>query len=290
LQLITTTTEKRGNVTYHIHDTRGIGDDKVDLNEMKDAVKQVYRNNDCLVIVCIKYDERLVDYNSKLPLEVCNELSDDVWSKAIIAITNSDKLSPKVLSLQPTDRNAKISKAKKEWEEQIHETLSKLKKGSLGEIQNVKICFTGYTGIFCQVEEHWEDKLFKAIIEIAPNFKGAANYIILQCLFEGHGATSCTCSSNLSVNRLVDPSTNPPHHTIPVFKILKEVAESGEYIGNKIGSHAGTAAFIAASGEWKTASGAERFGRSVGSSFGSFLLTGAAGLLIWLYIQKNFDI
>jgi GTPase SAR1 family protein len=140
-KFIKTTKVTTDSNTYHIHETKSLEDRRVDLNEMKPATKQVYDDYNCLVIVCIRWDDRYNDYNNAVALEVCNSLGDDVWSKAIIAVTHSDIIPP-----GERNKDEFIRNTKEKWKEVIKDELTALQVQS-DFIQNVQICFTSHTEI-----------------------------------------------------------------------------------------------------------------------------------------------
>jgi GTPase SAR1 family protein len=164
-ELVLTTEVTKNNTKYFVHDTRGLGDTRVNLDDMKDAVKRVYDNNDCLVIVCIRWDDRFTDWNSKLALEVCNSLGDDVWNKAVIAITHSDILPGRVK--RDSSLKAQFIKDKKsEWISTIRD---ELRRHGVSEntTRAVQICFTSHTDEDCEAEPGWRQKLGEGLLTTA---------------------------------------------------------------------------------------------------------------------------
>jgi predicted GTPase len=272
---LTTIPFKRGDTTYYVHDTRGLGDKDVSLEMMKDEVKQIYDNSDCLVIVCIRWDDRLVDDDSLLPLNVCNSLSDDVWSKAIIAITHCDRLS------RPT-ADDDIIKQKEDWKDLIQQHLQSLKVNE-DHIKSVHICFTSHTDVpYCKVEPDWMSELLIAILIIAPKFKGDAafNFIIHKLIEDMVEAIVEKRIQKISSDELANAEDELPFPQ--PFNVLRQVANEsvkiGADIGGSIGTEVGTTLLSIHPSTHHSAMSDKAAGR---------MITSVVGAIVWLYVNKS---
>jgi predicted GTPase len=261
--LVVTTSVEINCIKYSIHDTKGLGDGGVDLEEMKAAVKRVYNKHNCLVIVCIRWDDRLVDYNSTLPLDVCNSLGDDVWSKVIIAITHSDKLPPDIKD---------VAKEKENWKKNVRNEICK--QGVPEEtFKKIPICFTSHTMISkCEVEPFWKIKLFEAIVSIAPHLQSAFDYLL--DLFKNQQL----------IPEVPQHSSNAEDESIIPFNIMKEAAVTGAGIGSLLGQGIGAAVGAIIAGDASGATLGATIGQGAGTAAGVSLAT---GLCIWLCLKTK---
>jgi hypothetical protein len=137
---------------------------RIEPEVILENIKKIYEKFNCLIVVCIKWDDLYYERDITFALEACNSLGDDVWSKAIIAITQCDTMPPSIE--HTTDQHKKVAfiqHVKHEWISLIKKELSTLEVSD-DIINNIPICFTSHTAISCEVEPEWVEKLNDALI------------------------------------------------------------------------------------------------------------------------------
>ena len=109
--------EKRA-ATYYVHDTVGLGEKNVNLEEMKREARECCeRNKHCTIFLCICWDDRIGSPETQMTFEVCHSLNK--WEEVIVIITKCDQIA------NSPDRKG-CDKIKIEWEEAIKHQLTEM--------------------------------------------------------------------------------------------------------------------------------------------------------------------
>ena len=132
-------------VDYIVHDTPGI-DVNSDTSLFKDEIDANLLNERCIVVLCIKWDDRLLDADRKV-LKVVNSFSNDIWNKVIIALTRSDE--------KPDDIETDENEFNEKWHETIKEEIGKLGVSD-DTLKQLNICNTSKIGKACFLKDWLE--------------------------------------------------------------------------------------------------------------------------------------
>ena len=317
--LVITTPVETDDNTYYVHDTRGLGDSDVDIESMKIQVKEIFETNECLVILCVRWDSRFVDTKTKLAFEICGSLSPDIWSKVVIAITHFDRIPPEIECLPLEQKTEEIQRLKDEW---IHVILSQHPN-----INEDHICFTSHTEVTSPIDLNWKKKFHCAIVNAATCLSGALRSVYSKLSDEGFmdSLNSLTCcfqyssqqfAANIedsiqnvlgSIENITDhdergsDEENPSNEFEVALNDFFEKVESQLYsnmlicgsIGGTVGTVSGALTGTVACGPVGGVVGA-LIGGGIGAVIGTCLGSGisvhvvkAGMLLLWLYLKKN---
>ena len=294
--LVITTPVETDDNTYYVHDTRGLGDSDVDIESMKIQVKKIFETNDCLVILCVRWDSRFVDTKTKLAFEVCGSLSPDIWSKVVIAITHSDRIPPDIECLPLEQKREKIQRLKDEW---IHLILSQYPN-----INKNHICFTSHTEV-TPIDLNWKKKFHFAIVNAAACLSGALRSVysklsdegfmpvdsfnLLKCCFQYSGQQFAANIENITdhdkrgsdekisfevaFNAFFEKIENQLYssigHSIVSGALMTSALDCGPVVGALIGGGIGAV-----------------IGTCLGSGIGVNVVK-AGMILLWLYLKKK---
>ena len=167
-EFIKTIEVKANNISFIVHDTKGLDVFDENIESNTEDMKKIASEENCVVVVCIPFDSHLVSH--KLALKATNRLSSEIWKKAIIALTNSDKI-PKE---EQVSMNLK-------WRKAIEEELKHLNVNE-SIIQQLKICNTSHTTE--AYYENWFQQLLEKVFEIIPNLNGLCKFLLSRVLIE----------------------------------------------------------------------------------------------------------
>ena len=142
-------------VQYIVRDTPGI-DVSSDTSFIKDEIDTNLLNQRCIVVLCIKWSDRILDADRKV-LELVNSFSNDIWNKVIIALTHSD-LSPNGIE----ERNENEFNA--EWHEAIKENIRQLDVSD-DTLKQLNICNTSKLDKDCFFKD-WLETLIMKLAEV----------------------------------------------------------------------------------------------------------------------------
>ena len=121
--------EENTGQRYYVHDTVGLGDMRVDLEEMKREINEI--GGSCCVFLCLSWDERIFSQDAHTAFEICSSLN--IWKDVIFVITKCD--------LANDDDNFKS-----QWKTEIKDKL--ISMGLDGEVaENIatkQIVFSGH--------------------------------------------------------------------------------------------------------------------------------------------------
>ena len=305
--------EKDGT-KYIIHDTRGIGDSTTNVQKMEAELKAVYRDNkeDCIVIVCIRLNDRITDEGVRQCFEVCNSLDPNVWDNVIVAITHSEV---PLEMRNEANESEMLEDLKTEWRAKVQETIKGLKVE-----REVPVCFTSHTEADRPMEQNWIQKLIKAIIERSGQSESCFRLlfrILLEkldfvCSHESMGApihntddwhneTQSTADSGQKMSMTTELTAAKPFGGAITMAVIGVTLGGGAGIASALGTGlAGTGAALAAgaAGGGLTAgaiAGAAAFGAvtiatsGVGALIGAGLGIGVAiaVVMVWLWIKRR---
>ena len=77
---------------YFVYDTVGLGDVKVDLDEMKGEAKEVCeQSGHCTVFLCIGWEDRIASNDTHIAFDVCDSLG--MWKNVVVVIMKCDSIS-----------------------------------------------------------------------------------------------------------------------------------------------------------------------------------------------------
>ena len=159
--------------TYIVHDTRGLDGNKDQTQQTIKEMKRVIENEKCIIFVCVRWDNRFA--NCETTFEVTNELSPDIWEKAVIVLTHSDCLPPTFANLPDDEQDESIEELNNCWEKNIKKKLSRL--GVTNEkLEKLIICNTSHTSI----SKNWISKLFAKLFQVLPCCDNVFNAILTQ--------------------------------------------------------------------------------------------------------------
>ena len=165
-KLIESMKVKANGMSFLVHDTRGLDVFDKNLKSNIEEMKKIASKENCVVVVCIPFNSRLV--NHKLALRATNELSSEIWKKAIIALTHSDRI--------PNDEQDSINS---EWRKAIEEELKRLQVNNR-IIEQLKICNTSDTTV--SYHQNWFQLLLEKVFEIIPNSNGLRDFLLSRVL------------------------------------------------------------------------------------------------------------
>ena len=78
---------------YFVYDTVGLGDVKVDRDEMKGEAKEVcQQSGHCTVFLCIGWEDRIDSNDTHIAFDVCDSLG--MWKNVVVLVTKCDLVSP----------------------------------------------------------------------------------------------------------------------------------------------------------------------------------------------------
>ena len=173
-------TEVRANngSTYIVHDTRGLDGNKEQTQCTIDEMKNIIINEKYIICVCVRWDARFTDCITTF--EVTNQLSPDIWEKAVIVLTRSDCLSPDVRNLPNDQQDLKIKELNERWKKNIKAELSRLGVNE-DMLDNLKICNTSHTSIDkTWYRKNWLEELTAELLKVLPSCNDVTNTILSQ--------------------------------------------------------------------------------------------------------------
>ena len=138
-------------VEYIVHDTPGIDVNADVPSFINDDIHENLLNKRCIVVLCIRWDDRILDADRQV-LQVVNSISNDIWNKVIIALTHSDVL--------PDGTNVGVFNT--QWHEAIKENIRRLGVSD-DTLMQLNICNTSMTNKTCC----FSDWLTRFIIKFA---------------------------------------------------------------------------------------------------------------------------
>ena len=101
---------------YFVYDTVGLGDVKVDLDEMKREAKEVcQQRGHCPVFLCIGWGDRIDSNDTHIAFDVCDSLG--MWENVVVVITKCDSTSEESIG---------IKRMKHDWKSSIAEKLESM--------------------------------------------------------------------------------------------------------------------------------------------------------------------
>ena len=160
-------------ITYIVHDTRGLDGNKEETQQTIDEMKRVIKNEKCIFFVCVRWDNRFA--NCETTFEVTNQLSPDIWEKAVIVLTHSDRLPPNFANLPDDERDESIEELNNCWEKNIKKKLSCL--GVTNEkLDQLMICNTSHTSI----SKNWLGGLLAKLFKVLPCCSNVFNAVLTQ--------------------------------------------------------------------------------------------------------------
>ena len=128
--------------TYIVHDTRGLDGNEEQTQRTIDEMKNIIINKKCIIFVCVRWDARFTD--CMMTFQVTNQLSPDIWEKAVIVLTHSDCLSPDVRNLPNDQQDKRIEELNECWKKNIKAELLHLGVNE-DTLDKLKICNTSLT-------------------------------------------------------------------------------------------------------------------------------------------------
>ena len=281
----------KGGTTYHIHDTRGIGDSTTNEKELEKDLREFYagHRDKCMVILCIRMDDRITDNGIKQCFEVCHSLGEDVWNNVIVAITHSEI----PLEMRNSDNiSEELEKLKKKWRCKVQ------KKAEYFEIgTKVSVCFTSHTAAEQPIDENWHCNLLETLFNKAKESNSCCQYVLNNLYAAYREITATTVGTETSEDSLTQCEgslQNIGNDEEWFTKIADDVvkATSGKEkwiigstaVGAMIGGAVATTATAAGSNLAATA-GIIVGGAAVGAAVGAVGMV--AMLVFWLWIKRN---
>ena len=173
-------TEVRANngITYIVHDTRGLDGNEEKTQRTIDEMKKLIINEKYIIFVCARWDVRFTDCITTF--EVTNQLSPDIWEKAVIVLTHSDCLSPDVRKLPDDQQDQRIEELNECWKKNIKAELSRLGVNE-DTLDNLKICNTSHTSIDeTWYRKNWLEELTAELLKVLPSCNDVTNTILSQ--------------------------------------------------------------------------------------------------------------
>ena len=127
---------------YYVHDTVGLGDTEVNVEEMKREVNELCEQNDsCCVFLCLSCcDDSITSHVTETLFEVCNSLHK--WEDVIFVITKCDSAS------QPASNVDNTFDFKSEWKKAIRDKLiqdMRVDEEVANNIATKQIVFSGHS-------------------------------------------------------------------------------------------------------------------------------------------------
>ena len=145
-------------VQYNVHDAPGI-----DVNHVpsfiNDEIDANLLNQRCIFVLCIRFDDRILDADRKV-LEVVNSFSNDIWTKVVIALTHSDVLPDGM------EKRNEIDTFSAQWHENIKKYIRELGVSD-DTLKQLKICNTSRTDKYCFFES-WLETFIMKFADILP--------------------------------------------------------------------------------------------------------------------------
>ena len=258
---------------YVICDTRGIGDSTTNEKEMVKDLQEFYAGHQdkCMVIICIRMNDRVTDSGIKRCFEVCHSLGEDVWNNVIVAVTHSE------IPLEMRNDDNGLSKTEdlmRGWRG-VQEMLR-----SLAVDIDIPVCFTSHTEADRPMMDNWKNELLRAIATRAKESEGCFAFLFESLL-------NMLKSYEKSHTSMQAPLENtPPDENTPTENIKAKLV-SGAITGGLIGGvgaggiTAGTIAIVAAFGAVTIATGG--VGALIGASAGITI----AVILVWLWTRRR---
>ena len=103
---------------YYVHDTVGLGEKNVNLEEMKREARECCeQNKHSTIFLCICWDDRIGSLETQMAFEVCHSLNK--WEEVIVVITKCDLIA------HSPDRKSR-DEIKNEWEDKIRDQLTEM--------------------------------------------------------------------------------------------------------------------------------------------------------------------
>ena len=257
---------------YVICDTRGIGDSTTNEKEMVKDLQEFYAGHQdkCMVIICIRMNDRITDNGIKRCFEVCHSLGEDVWNNVIVAVTHSE------IPLEMRNDDNGLSKTEEvmtEWREGVQEMVR-----SLAVDIDIPVCFTSHTAAEHPIMDNWKNELLRTITTRAKQSEGCFAFLFESLL-------NMLKSYEKSHTSMQAPLENtPPDENTPTENIKAKLALgtlTGGLIGTAGGITAGTIAIAAAFGGVTIATG------GVGALIGAGAGITIAVMLVWLWIRRR---
>ena len=266
---------------YVICDTRGIGDSTTNEKKMEEEIKAFYTTHqkECMVIICVKMNDRITDSGIKQCFEVCHNLGEDVWNNVMVAVTHSE------IPLEMRNDDNDLSKTEdlmRGWREGVQEMVRSLK---VDMDICVPVCFTSHTEADCPILNDWKNELLTAIITRAKESEGCFAFLFESIL-------NMLKSYEKSHESMQAPLENtPPDENTPTENIKAKLV-LGTITGGLIGGGA-TAAVAAGGITAGTIAGVAAFGAAtiatggVGALIGAGVGVAIAVILVWLWIRRR---
>lgn len=259
---------------YVICDTRGIGDSTTNEKEMVKDLQEFYAGHQdkCMVIICIRMDDRITDSGIKQCFEVCHSLGEDVWNNVIVAVTHSEI----PLEMRKDDNGlSKTEEVMRGWREGVQEMVRSLKVDI-----DIPVCFTSHTAAERPIMDNWKNELLRAIATRAKESEGCFAFLFESLLNMLKSYEKSHTSMQAALEN-TPPDENTPTENIKAKLVLGTL--TGGLIGGVVGGGitAGTIAIVAAFGAVTIATG------GVGALIGAGMGVTIAVILVWLWIRRR---
>ena len=259
---------------YIICDTRGIGDSTTNEKEMEEEIKAFYtaHQKECMVIICVRMNDRVTDNGIKQCFKVCKSLGPDVWNNVIVAVTHSE------IPLEMRNDDNGLSKTEgvmRRWREGVQEMVRSLKVDI-----DIPVCFTSHTAAERPIMDNWKNELLRAIATRAKESEGCFAFLFESLL----NMLKSYEKSHTSMQAALE--NTPPDENTPTENIKAKLA-LGTLTGGLLGGvggggiTAGTIAIVAAFG------GATIATSGVGALIGAGVGVAIAVILVWLWIRRR---
>ena len=279
-------------ITYIVHDTRGLDGNEEQTQRTIDEMKRIIINEKCIIFVCLRWDSRFI--YCKTTFEVTNQLSPDIWEKAVIVLTHSDRLSSDVRKLPNDQQNQRIEELNESWKRDIKAELLRL---GVNErmLDNLKICNTSHTGED-SYHKNWLEELIAQVLKVFPSCNDVTNTILSQVanlLPEHQELVDALISSIQDITHVNDSLKNIPQEKSTHFSKRKKACDGLGAIGISasgtgiVGGLAGTLLCMSGVIAGTVVIGAG-VGAGIGAGVGLLLGIGIVGVYILykLYYKK----
>ena len=216
-------TEVKANngITYIVHDTRGLDRNEEQTQRIIDEMKNIINTERCIIFVCSRWDNRFND--CKTTFKITNQLSLDIWEKAVIVLTHSDCLSPEVRNLPDDRQDKRIEELNECWKKNIKKELLCLGVNE-DTLDKLKICNTSHTSI----DKIWLVEFIGEFVKLLPSCNDVAVAILLQVANSFPECKELVDQLIISIHNegitpVIDPVVNFPPEISTHFSKLEKV-------------------------------------------------------------------